>query len=79
MIWAAPNIDLHLDLMAPSVLALDLLDSLVELDLLDLNDALVEGHIARIRDGEVGRGPGSWRKLEERNASESTFLWNLDR
>ena len=61
--------------MAPSVLALDLLDSLVELDLLDLNDALVEGHIARIHR----RGPGSWRKLEERNASESTFLWNLDR
>ena len=65
--------------MASSVLALDLLDSLVEPDLLDLNDALVEGHIAHIHDGEVRRGPDSWRKLEERNASESTFLWNLDR
>jgi hypothetical protein len=29
---AAPCIDLHLDLMAPRVLALDLPDSLVELD-----------------------------------------------
>ena len=45
--------------MAASVAALDLPDTVVELDLLDGGDAFVEGHVAYVIDGDMlGAGSG---------------------
>ena len=45
--------------MAASVAALDLPDTVVELDLLDGDDAPGEGHVAYLIDGEMpGAGSG---------------------
>ena len=62
--------------MAASVAALDLPDTVVELDLLDGDDASVEGHVAYVVDGEVlgagssGQG-GGCRKGEKNDPQES--------
>ena len=50
---AAQSVDLHLDLVAAGVAALDLPNTVVELDLLDGGDTPGEGHIAHVIDGEV--------------------------
>jgi len=74
---AAQGVDLHLDLMAASVAALDLPHTVVELDLLDGDDAFVEGHVAYVIDGEMlgagsgGQGGGR-RKGEKNDPQEST-------
>ena len=54
---AAARVDFHLDLVAGRVLAFDLPDAIVELDLLELHDALGEGHVAHLLDADrVGQG-----------------------
>ena len=46
---AASGPDLHLYLVAACVIAFDLPDAVVQLDFLDVHDALVEGHHADSR------------------------------
>jgi hypothetical protein len=53
--------------VAASVAALDLPDAVVELDLLDGDDALGEGHVADVVDGKVLGGKG---RIEGRRNSE---------
>ena len=73
---AAQSVDLHLDLVATSVAALDLPHAVVELDLLDGDDTPVEGHVANVIDGEVpgagSGGEGGRKKGEKNDPQEST-------
>ena len=61
---ARSGLDLHLDLVPARIIALDLPETVIELDHLDLHDPLVEGHLADILDGQ---GPGE-SGLGERKA-----------
>jgi hypothetical protein len=55
---ATPGVDLHLDLVTARIIAFDLPETVIELDLLDLHDPLVEGHLANVLNvhwpGEAG-------------------------
>ena len=61
---ARSGLDLHLDLVPARIIALDLPETVIELDHLDLDDPLVEGHLADVLDGQ---GPGE-SGLGERKA-----------
>jgi len=57
---AALSLDLHFNFVAACVLAFDLPDAVIELDLFDLHDSLVERHEPDVfdRDGLSGRRDG---------------------
>ena len=63
MIWPLRASIFILDFLPACVNAFDLPDAVVELDLLDLDDALGEGDPADVLDGH-GLGPGGGGKPE---------------
>jgi hypothetical protein len=60
--------------MAALIAALDLSDAVIELNLLDGDDALVEGHGAHVLDGEVRGIRDGWQQGCGQDEKRSTRI-----